>query len=178
APLKVVRLPLHELQCCGRRLLARIHRRMLDGLRKEIEPVTAAEYIRFLLSWQHVRPGTQLHGRAGLLQALGQLQGCEIAAGAWEREVLPARVAGYDSAWLDSLCLSGELTWGRLAPREAALAPSRAAPIGIVRRRDLPWLLVPAEAAGDGQNGSGAGDDGLSPPARDVLRFLRETGAS
>ena len=132
---------------------------------------TAADYMRFLFAWQHVRPGTALQGRGGLAQVIAQLQGCEIAAGAWEREVLPARVGGYDSAWLDGLCLSGELAWGRLAPREAALAPTRAAPIAIVRRRDLAWLLVPGDTDPDG-------DAGLSAPARDVLRFLREAGAS
>jgi ATP-dependent Lhr-like helicase len=167
-----------ELQWCDRRLLARINRRMLDGLRKEIEPATAADYLRFLFSWQHVRAGTQLHGRAGLLQILAQLQGCEIAAGAWEREVLPGRVVGYDAAWLDSLCLSGELAWGRLAPRESALAPSRAAPIGIVRRRDLPWLLAPSESNGAAADGGAAAASGLSAAAQDVLHLLRESGAS
>jgi ATP-dependent Lhr-like helicase len=186
-----------ELQWCDRRLLARINRRMLDGLRKEIEPATAADYMRFLFAWQHVRPGTALQGRGGLAQVIAQLQGCEIAAGAWEREVLPARVVGYDNAWLDGLCLSGELAWGRLAPREAAMAPSRAAPIAIVRRRDLHWLLVPGETDPDSDRVDGArlaerspsregpgtlpgfpGDKSLSAPARDVLRFLREAGAS
>jgi ATP-dependent Lhr-like helicase len=158
-----------ELQWCDRRLLARINRRMLDGLRREIEPVSAADYLRFLLGWQHVSRGTQLAGRAGLLEVLGQLQGFEAAAGAWERELLPARVAGYDPAWLDTLCLSGEVTWGRLSGRDAAAAPNRTAPIALVRRRDLAWLLASREGLDDAQ---------LSAAARDVLEFLREAGAS
>jgi ATP-dependent Lhr-like helicase len=129
--------------------------------------------MRFLLVWQHAAPGTQLHGRGGVSQVVAQLQGFESAAGAWEREILPARVAAYDPAWLDGLCLSGEVAWGRLAPREAGSAPSRAAPIALVRRRDLAWLLnAPLDDS--------APDDGpgLSAPARDLLRFLETAGAS
>ncbi|MEO5769245.1 MAG: DEAD/DEAH box helicase, partial [Polyangia bacterium] len=162
-------LPRPELQWCDRRLLARINRRTLDGLRRSIEPASAADYVRFLLKWQHVAPGTKLEGRAGLLQVIGQLQGFESAAGAWEREILPARLNNYDPAWLDSLCLSGEITWGRLAARDAANAPSRVAPIALVRRRDLGWLLATRE---------GLDDEQLSAPARDVLRVLRDQGAS
>ncbi|HVU51015.1 MAG TPA: DEAD/DEAH box helicase [Polyangia bacterium] len=160
---------------CDRRLLARINRRMLDGLRREIEPVSTADLVRFLLSWQHVRPGQQLHGRGGAMQVVAQLQGFEAAAGAWEREILPARVAAYDTAWLDALCLSGEVTWGRLERREAGGAPNRAAPVALVRRGDLPWLRVPdAAEAADGATAGAA----LSAPARDVLAFLEATGAS
>jgi len=158
-----------DRQWCDRRLLARINRRMLDGLRREIEPVTPADYLRFLLAWQHVAPGTEVEGRAGLLRVLEQLQGFEAAAGAWERDILPARVRRYDPAWLDGLCLAGDVTWGRLAAREAAAAPNRTAPIALVRRRDLTWLLTSREGLDDAQ---------LSPPARDVFTFLRETGAS
>jgi ATP-dependent Lhr-like helicase len=157
---------------CDRRLLARINRRMLDGLRREIEPVSTADLMRFLFSWQHVRPGQQLHGRGGAMQVVAQLQGFEAAAGAWEREVLPARVAAYDTAWLDALCLSGEVTWGRLERREAGGAPNRAAPVALVRRGDLPWLRVPDTDADAG------GDAALSAPARDVLAFLDAAGAS
>jgi ATP-dependent helicase Lhr and Lhr-like helicase len=160
-----------ETHWCDRRLLARINRRMLDGLRREIEPVSAADHMRFLLVWQHARPGAQLHGRGGVQQIVAQLQGFEGAAGAWEREILPARVAAYDSAWLDALCLSGEVSWGRLAFREAGGPPNRAAPIALARRADLPWLRVPD-----------AGDDAeavaLSAPAREVLAFLDRNGAS
>ncbi|HLK93708.1 MAG TPA: DEAD/DEAH box helicase [Polyangia bacterium] len=157
-------------QWCERRLLARINRRMLDGLRREIEPVTAADLLRFLFGWQNVGPGTQLHGQPGLARVIAQLQGFEAAAGAWERGILPARLVGYDSAWLDALCLSGGVAWGRLAARPAGGTPSRAAPIALCRRADLPWLLVPETERFD--------EAALSAPARDVLGHLTGRGAS
>jgi ATP-dependent Lhr-like helicase len=158
-----------DRQWCDRRLLARINRRMLDGLRREIEPVSPADYLRFLLAWQHAAPGTEVEGRAGLLRVIEQLQGFEAAAGAWERDILPARVRRYDPAWLDALCLAGDVTWGRLAGREAAIAPNRTATIALVRRRDLTWLLRSREGLDDAQ---------LSPAARDVMAVLRDHGAS
>jgi ATP-dependent Lhr-like helicase len=158
------------VQWCERRLLARINRRMLDGLRREIEPVTAADFLRFLFGWQNVGPGTQLHGQPGLARVIAQLQGFEAAAGAWERGILPARLVGYDSAWLDALCLSGGVAWGRLAARPAGGTPSRAAPIALCRRADLPWLLVPETERFD--------EAALSAPARDVLAHLGGRGAS
>jgi ATP-dependent Lhr-like helicase len=158
------------LEWCDRRLLARIHRYTLDRLRREIEPVSAADFMRFLLSWQHVRPDGQRPGRDGLRQVIEQLQGFEAAAGAWEKEILPARVAEYDSRWLDDLCLGGEVVWGRLEARvDGGGTPSRAAPLGLALRADLPWLLAPRE---------GLDDDGLSAKARDVLAHLRRAGAS
>jgi ATP-dependent helicase Lhr and Lhr-like helicase len=157
-------------QWCERRLLARINRRMLDGLRREIEPVSAADLLRFLFVWQNVKPGTQLHGQPGLARIVAQLQGFEAAAGAWERAILPARLSGYDPAWLDALCLSGGVTWGRLAARAAGGTPSRAAPIALVRRADLGWLLAPETETPD--------DAALSAPARDVLGFIGRAGAS
>jgi ATP-dependent helicase Lhr and Lhr-like helicase len=158
------------VQWCERRLLARINRRMLDGLRREIEPVTAADFLRFLFGWQNVRSGTQLHGQPGLARVIAQLQGYEAAAGAWERAILPARLVGYDSAWLDALCLSGGAAWGRLAARPAGGTPTRAAPIALCRRADLAWLLVPESESFD--------EAALSAPARDVLGHLADRGAS
>jgi ATP-dependent Lhr-like helicase len=158
-----------DLQWCERRVLARINRRMLDGLRREIEPVTAADFLRFLFGWQNVRPGTQLHGQPGLARVIAQLQGFEAAAGAWERAILPARLVGYESAWLDALCLSGGVAWGRLAARPAGGTPSRAAPIALVRRPDLGWLLAPETELDEAA---------LSVAARDVLAHLATCGAS
>ena len=91
---------------CERGLLARIHRMTIGRLRREIEPVSAADFIRFLLRWQHVHPGTQLHGRAGLVQVIGQLQGLELPAPAWEAHIFPARIGRYDPSTLEDLCLS------------------------------------------------------------------------
>jgi ATP-dependent Lhr-like helicase len=119
---------------CDRRLLARIHRYTLDRLRQEIEPVTAQDLMRFLLRWQHVAPGTQLEGKRGLLEAATQLQGFDIPAVAWERHILPARVAAYKGSWLDELCMSGDVAWGRLALPKA-LASVRAEPVEAPRRQ-------------------------------------------
>jgi ATP-dependent Lhr-like helicase len=161
------------VEWCDRRLLARIHRRTLDRLRREIEPVTAADLMRFLFSWQHVSPGLRLHGREGLLRVIEQLEGFELAAAGWEREVLPARVARYEPGWLDELCLSGEIVWGRLrrheSSRHAGRRLSGSVPITLLRRQNLPWLLEPRDLDDAGTS---------SGPGRDVLARLRTAGAS
>ena len=116
-------------EVCARRLLARIHLYTHERLRREIEPVTAQDFLRFLLRWQHVAPGTQREGRRGVLSVVEQLQGFELAAGSWEDEVLPARVGGYRREWLDALCLSGDVIWARLGLRAPGLAArSRCSP--------------------------------------------------
>src|SRR6185437_5584070 len=99
---------------CERRLLARIHRYTLDRLRREIEPVTASEFLQFLACWQNVDPEYALEGPHGVAQVLRQLAGFEIPAWAWEHHVLPRRVRGYKREWLDDLTLSGEFAWGRM----------------------------------------------------------------
>ncbi len=135
---------------CARRLLARIHAYTRMRRRSEIEPVTPQDFMRFLLRWQHVAAGTRREGSRGVLAVVEQLQGFELAAGAWERSVLAARVTGYQRDWLDGLCLSGAVAWGRLslrdrdleeAPRGRGISPSRATPITLTIREDLPWLL-------------------------------------
>src|SRR5262249_37177913 len=110
------------IEFCERRLLARIHRYTTDRLRREDEPGTAQDFMRFLLRWQHVAPDTQMEGRRGLAAVVEQLQGFEVAAGSWEETVLQARIAAYRPEWLDDLCLSGEVMWGRLAARSPGAA--------------------------------------------------------
>ena len=172
------------VEWCERRLLARIHRRTLDGLRRLIEPVSPAVLVRFLLSWQHARPATQQHGRDGLLRVIERLQGFEAAAGVWERDLLPSRVAGYQPGWLDELCLSGEVAWGRLGLHESARHAGRrlsaTVPVALLLRRDLAWLLTPRPAPGDAATEPMAAASPIQPsgPARDVLAHLERAGAS
>jgi ATP-dependent Lhr-like helicase len=124
------------VEWCERRLLARIHRYTLDRLRREIEPVSAADFLRFLFKWQRVATGSRGEGPEGLAAVLDLLDGYELAAGAWESEVLPARLTDYDPLWLDGLCLSGEIAWGRLTvdPRNRKTGPVRGTPIALFRR--------------------------------------------
>ena len=110
---------------CDRRLLARIHRYTLDRLRREIAPVTAAQFVRFLARWQHAGEEHRLSGPRGVAEVVGQLAGFETPAWAWEGTILPTRVRGYKREWLDQLTLSGELVWGRLWSAGAGPDPPR-----------------------------------------------------
>ena len=117
---------------CDRRLLARIHRYTLNRLRAEIEPVGAADFMRFLFAWQHVAPSAKLTGIDGLQAVLAQLDGFEVAAAAWERSILPARIDAYEASLLDMLCLAGEVGWARLSPAQTSVVG--ATPIALFLR--------------------------------------------
>ncbi len=184
----------HETEWCERRLLARIHRLTVATLRKQIEPVTAAQFMQWLLNWQHVAPGTQVAGERGALEVLRQLQGFEIPANAWERQVLARRIVDYDPKWLDQLCLTGAVGWGRLSPHPATLdysttraaaetqpgtpfrqrrvIPTSVAPITFFVREDADWMTPRHPGAELSEN------NGLSHGAQIVLDFLRQRGAS
>jgi ATP-dependent Lhr-like helicase len=162
---------------CSRRLLARIHRYTLNRLRKEIEPVSAADFMRFLFVWQKVAPDHKVEGAQSVASVLDQLEGFEAPAGSWESEILPARVNDYDPAWLDALCVSGKLTWLRLSPpklqaeKSSSSSPVRSTPIVLLNRKHVQtWTRVfPAPAD---PNGS------LSTNTQTVYEFLKEHGAS
>jgi ATP-dependent helicase Lhr and Lhr-like helicase len=171
-----------ETEWCDRRLLARIHRLTVATLRKQIQPVTAAQFMRWLLRWQHLAPVSQLQGERATLEVLRQLEGFEVPANAWERQVLSRRIADYDPKWLDQLCLTGAVGWGRLSPHPATLEssngdqpnrrrviPTSVAPITFFIREESDWMAPHASLA-DAQ--------GLSPVANQVFELLRQRGAS
>ncbi|MDH4585141.1 DEAD/DEAH box helicase [Pseudomonas sp. BN415] len=123
---------------CERHLLARIHRYTVRRLRREIEPVERADFMRFLFDWQRVAASAQVRGAEALAGVLGQLEGYEAAAGAWESEILPSRVADYGINWLDDLCRAGRVVWCRLGGRgKAAAGPVRGTPILLLPRKGL-----------------------------------------
>jgi ATP-dependent helicase Lhr and Lhr-like helicase len=176
-----------SIEWCERTLLARIHRLTLGRLRKEIEAVSAAEFVEFLFTWQHLAVGKQLSGRDGALRVIEQLQGLELPAPAWERDVLPARLEKYDPADLEHLCLAGVVAWGRLRGTyddselandqglqvkraKRLLAPARNAPVAFLRREETEYFL---DGGADWRHVAA-----LSPMAREVAAYLESQGAS
>jgi ATP-dependent Lhr-like helicase len=167
---------------CERRLLARIHGYTVKRLRAEIEPVAARDFLRFLLGWQRVAADARMEGPQAVDTVVGQLEGFEAPAGAWESEILPARLAGYEPTWLDDRCLAGHVAWTRLRPRAGrasngrvngsegrATTPVRTTPITLIARRHAAlWASLSTQ------------EDGVHPRHRAqlVLDHIRAHGAS
>ena len=174
----------HEIEWCERRILQRIHRLALGTLRKQVEPVAPSVFMRWLLRWQHLAPQTQVAGEEGLLEVLTKLEGFEAPAVEWERTLLPARVANYDPGWLDGLCLSGAVGWGRVSPHPAwqvgegsaprRVIPTNAAPITFFVRESAEWLphALAAQCVDESTLLKALSADGMA-----VRTLLRQRGA-
>ena len=135
----------NQEEWCERRILARIHRQTLEKLRNEIEPISNSLFVKWLLKWQHLAPGTQLNGELGLLEIIKQLQGFEIPAKAWEPEIFAKRLNHYDPGLLDKLCLTGLIGWGRFSSlphneNRRAVTPTSLSPICFYLREKAEWL--------------------------------------
>jgi ATP-dependent Lhr-like helicase len=174
--------PEDHTEWCDRRLLARIHHLTVATLRKQVEPVTASQFMRWLLRWQHIEPGTRVQGERAVLDIIRQLQGFEIPANAWERHILARRIDNYDPKWLDQLCMTGAVGWGRLSPhpatvedsatRKRRVIPTSVAPVTFFVREDADWM-TPRTPSSDQAEARG-----LSEAARRVFEFLSLRGAS
>jgi ATP-dependent Lhr-like helicase len=161
---------------CERGLLARIHNYTVRRLRAEIEPVAARDFLRFLPVWQRITADARMEGPDAVDAIVAQLEGFEAPAGAWETEILPTRLAGYEPFWLDDRCLAGHVAWARLRPRngrgngtEGKAAPVRTTPITLLARRHAPlWASLSSKA------------DAVhpSPRAQEVADYIRQHGAS
>jgi ATP-dependent Lhr-like helicase len=161
-----------ELEWCERRLLARIHRLTLNRLRAEIQPVSLQDFQRFLLAWQRVDAEHRAEGPEGVEAVLDLLDGYELAAAAWEPEALALRVKEYTPQWLDRLCFTGRIGWGRFSPtanqKGRMFAPLRSTPISLFTRENLRhWLELSAPPPAGG----------FAPETELVLKTLSESGA-
>jgi ATP-dependent Lhr-like helicase len=159
---------------CERHLLARIHRYTIRRLRREIEPVERADFVRFLIEWQRLASAARGMGRDALAATLAQLEGFEAAAAAWEEEILPARLRDFTGSALDELCRAGKFVWARLAAEgRGAGGPVRTTPIVLLPRPALPiW-----HAMADARAGQGSDSNGLSPRAALLFEALSRHGA-
>ncbi|MHA6193402.1 DEAD/DEAH box helicase [Pseudomonas wadenswilerensis] len=158
----------HE-QWCERHLLARIHRYTIKRLRREIEPVSLQDFMRFLFDWQHLSSASRLQGNAALGEVLEQFEGYAAAASAWESDLLPARLGDYSPRWLDEACRAGKFAWARLAPSGKAAASTL---------RSTPLVLLPRNRLGLWQGlGQSFDIEALSPRAQKVHATLSQHGA-
>ena len=167
------------LEWCDRRLLARIHRYTLNRLRAEIAPVSPAEFMRFLFAWQHVEVSSRLSGPEGLRALLSQLDGVELPARAWERDVLPARLERYEPSLLDMLCLSGEVGWARLSSGPTQVVGATPIALFLREHADDWWILRRNDPGSDLLSLPAEITPGvISESARRVLDHLQTRGAS
>ncbi|MCY1036387.1 DEAD/DEAH box helicase [Corallococcus sp. BB11-1] len=187
------------LEWCDRRLLQRIHRMTVGRLRREIEPLSPQDFMRFLFRWHHLEDVDALRGSTGLLKAVRLLQGYEAPASAWERFLLPARMRGYTPDQLERACYAGEVAWGRVTlkdppkpagPRRGApvteapepvvhkrASPTRNAPLTFTLREDLEWMLAAARPHAVLADGGVWTPPDLSAAAKDVVGVLDRRGA-
>lgn len=165
------------IEWCERRLLARIHRYTIKKLRSEIQPVSSADFMRFLFAWHRMEPDNLPQGPLALENILQKLEGFEAPAAAWEGDILPSRVADYDYQWLDMLCAVGKISWGRFRPsvsteNERRIAtPVKNTPISFVNRKHLNIWKKRQSAIVNSLTGM------LSPRAKQVYDVLRSHGA-
>jgi ATP-dependent helicase Lhr and Lhr-like helicase len=161
-----------QTEWCDRRLLARIHRLTINRLRAEIQPVSIAEFQRFLSAWQRADEEHRIEGVDGVKAVLESLDGYELPAAAWEPEVLALRIKDYSPASLDQLCFTGRIGWGRLtSPQNSngrSVLPVRSSPVSLFTREHLAhWCALSAVPE----------QFGFSPDTQFTLETLSKGGA-
>jgi ATP-dependent helicase Lhr and Lhr-like helicase len=153
----------------NRRILMRIQRYQLDRQRRAWQGVSAADFLRTLVRWQNAHPDTQHLGPHGTLHVIRQLAGYAAPGAAWINAILPQRVRDFKNEWLDHLCQSGEITWGRLwsIPINGT-TPLSQVPLCLIPRQELShWLSIAPPVI----------ENNLSSYAQTVLRILDQRGA-
>ncbi len=164
-----------SVEWCERRLLARIHKYTIESLRESIKPVSVQDFMRFLFSYHNIQADNESTGPETLGQVLSQLEGYEAPAASWEIDLIPSRMGHYDPSWLDVLCMSGKIVWGRFTlPKKTAnsskkAGPVKSTPISLISRGNRSIWEQPKE---EGQVRE------MSTHAQEVLNHLKDHGAS
>ena len=153
---------------CDAEILRQIRRKSLARLRREVEPVEQHTLARFLTHWQGlVNPRRMGHGHLDvLLDAIENLQGAPVPASLLESAILPARVAGYEPAGLDTLIAAGEVTWAGVEP-----LGERDGRIALYLTDKLPLLAAARSTAG-------ANPEPIGEREQKLLTALESGGAS
>ncbi|EDL58395.1 DEAD/DEAH box helicase [Gimesia maris] len=174
--------PAPPKEWCHRRLLSRIHRLTLQGLRAQVQPVDVSVLIQYLTRLHGLTEDEKRSGTNGLFEVLSMLQGIDIPAICWERDILPARLSNYQSSHLDELCFTGEVGWGRLYPPrrtadqgKAMTSITRNAPVSFFLREDIPWLACFNQVSSNLEDSEA--EHHLSSPAQEVQELLTQRGA-
>ena len=148
---------------CDAEILRQIRRKSLARLRREVEPVEQHTLARFLTHWQGLlqprRGGAHLDA---LLDAIESLQGAPIPASLLESSILPARIAGYEPAGLDTLIAAGEVAWAGVEP-----IGERDGRIALYLADKLPLLAQPRPQS-----------EPLTEREQKLIEVLEATGAS
>ena len=195
------------VEWCERRLLQRIHRYTIDSHRKAIKPVSLQVYTQFLFDEHGLQPvrdddemphssaEPSLDGQTQLQRSLAMLDGISAPAASWEADLYPSRVSDYDPNWLDVLCISGRVTWGRYvqpsasqrALHKGSSGPVKTTPIAIMSRANLDIWQAMARAqlkeADEGPRKTRVGQDApsgktFSNTAQRIEADLLTNGAS
>ena len=195
------------VEWCERRLLQRIHRYTIDSHRKAIKPVSLQVYTQFLFDEHGLQPvrdddemphssaEASLDGQTQLQRSLAMLDGISAPAASWEADLYPSRVSDYDPNWLDVLCISGRVTWGRYvqpsasqrALHKGSSGPVKTTPIAIMSRANLDIWQAMARAqlkeADEGPRKTRVGQDApsgktFSNTAQRIEADLLTNGAS
>ncbi|HND55154.1 MAG TPA: hypothetical protein PLV92_22225, partial [Pirellulaceae bacterium] len=120
-------------------------------------------------------------GPQAVRDMLVQLQGFEMSAAAWERQVLGPRIAQYDPRWLDELFLAGEATWGRLRPPQREAKEATEVPALANKKRSRSATIEDAEtrqlSSGKAPSETGPSDNAPSEESREEPRWAAMTRA-
>jgi ATP-dependent helicase Lhr and Lhr-like helicase len=181
----------NEREWCERRLLQRIHRYTIDAHRRSVKPVSLQVYTQYLFDLHQIRNADDdsstltlartLDGQTQLQTSLKLMDGIAAPAACWEADIFPSRIKDYDPGWLDVMCISGRVAWGRFVPaltnkpaqEKRRGGPIKSTPITFSSRENLDiWQALGSSRQEENETGD------IGNEAARVVQDLQDHGAS